>query len=66
MIFHKTEKQWKNEEMGQRINLTKFVKSWTIDEPMWFNDVLNCVKCFSTKLKIWNYEEMGQQIHKIC
>ncbi len=35
-FFHKIEN---NEEMGQQINLTKLVKSWTMDEPMWFNDV---------------------------
>jgi hypothetical protein len=38
-FFHKTEQQWKNEKMGQQINLTKSVKSWTMDEHMWFNDV---------------------------
>jgi len=39
MIFHKNEQQWKNEKMGQQINLIKLVKSWTMDEHMWFNDV---------------------------
>ncbi len=41
-FFHKTEKQWKNEEMGQRINLTKLVKSWTMGEPIeggWVKDM---------------------------